>query len=450
MADPERVGDAADEVEEMEEEEEQTGVDGFTNQVLRRPDVLAALQGRLHAEMLEHLPASVKRRIKALKKIQLEATNIEAKFYEEVHLLECKYQKLYVPLYEKRGDVISGLYEPTDLECEWESDDEKEEELRADMKNKVKIEDVDAKKEDNEINKNDETKGIPNFWLTIFKNVQMLSEMVQEHDEPILKHLYDIKVIFLESNPMDQRIYLGNTFIRWPGSSVGRAAGYELEGLGFDPRVLFLEFHFSPNEYFSNSVLTEKKCTHYVPVLTKEYEMKCTPDEGDPFSFEGPEIYKCKGHGSDMYKFKRRPIFLPWYTRGHDGKMEYVLDDEIGSVFLLYHYFVMLIFILFQGCIIDWKKGKNVTVKTIKKKQKHKSRGSVRTVTKTVQNDSFFNFFSPPCMPEDPEAEMDEETQALLTSDFEIGHYIRERIVPRAILYYTGRKDTVGWPWIFQ
>jgi hypothetical protein len=52
------------------------------------------------------------------------------------------------------------------------------------------------------INKNEETKGIPNFWLTIFKNVQMLSEMVQEHDEPILKHLFDIKVILLESNPM--------------------------------------------------------------------------------------------------------------------------------------------------------------------------------------------------------------------------------------------------------
>ena len=45
-------------------------------------------------------------------------------------------------------------------------------------------------------------------------------------------------------------------------------------------------------------------------------------------------------------------------------------------------------------------------------------------------------------VPEDPEAEMEEETHALLTSDFEIGHYIRERIVPRAVLYYTGRKDT--------
>ena len=47
------------------------------------------------------MPASVKRRIKALKKIQLETTMLEAKFYEEVHLLECKYHKLYTPLYEK-------------------------------------------------------------------------------------------------------------------------------------------------------------------------------------------------------------------------------------------------------------------------------------------------------------------------------------------------------------
>lgn len=50
--------------------------------------------------------------------------------------------------------------------------------------------------------KNENVKGVPDFWLTIFKNVAMLAEMVQEHDEPILKHLQDIKVIFSESNPM--------------------------------------------------------------------------------------------------------------------------------------------------------------------------------------------------------------------------------------------------------
>jgi len=52
--------------------------------------------------------------------------------------------------------------------------------------------------------------------------------------------------------------------------------------------------------------------------------------------------------------------------------------------------------LLFLSCTIEWTKGKNVTLKTIKKKQKHKGRGTVRTVTKTVPNDSFFNFFTPP------------------------------------------------------
>lgn len=45
-------------------------------------------------------------------------------------------------------------------------------------------------------------------------------------------------------------------------------------------------------------------------------------------------------------------------------------------------------------------------------------------------------------VPDDSEVDLDDETQALLTSDFEIGHYIRERIVPRAVLYYTGNLFT--------
>lgn len=56
-----------------------------------------------------------------------------------------------------------------------------------------------------------------------------------------------------------------------------------------------------------------------------------------------------------------------------------------------------------------------------------------------ICNCIYISFF---IVPDDPEVEMEEETQALLTSDFEIGHYIRERIVPRAVLYYTGRNHT--------
>lgn len=41
-------------------------------------------------------------------------------------------------------------------------------------------------------------------------------------------------------------------------------------------------------------------------------------------------------------------------------------------------------------------------------------------------------------MPDDEEGDMDEDLEALLAADFEIGHFIRERIVPRAVLYFTG------------
>ncbi len=54
------------------------------------------------------LPAPVKRRLKALKKIQFEATKIEAKFYEEIHALEVKYHQMYTPLYEKRATITKG------------------------------------------------------------------------------------------------------------------------------------------------------------------------------------------------------------------------------------------------------------------------------------------------------------------------------------------------------
>ena len=57
---------------------------------------------------LQSLPAPVKRRLKALKKLQFEATKIEAKFYEEIHALEVKYHEQYVPLYEKRAQITKG------------------------------------------------------------------------------------------------------------------------------------------------------------------------------------------------------------------------------------------------------------------------------------------------------------------------------------------------------
>merc|ERR1712112_665156 len=63
-----------------------------------------------------------------------------------------------------------------------------------------------------------------------------------------------------------------------------------------------------------------------------------------------------------------------------------------------------------------------------------------RTIEKKIKADSFFNFFDPPIVPslEDGAEEMDEETEQLLAADLEIGHFFRDRIIPRAVLYFTG------------
>lgn len=65
--------------------------------------MLAAITNRLHAEALASLPPTVRRRIRALRSLQKQFVETEAKFYNEVHALECKYEKLYKPLFEKVG-----------------------------------------------------------------------------------------------------------------------------------------------------------------------------------------------------------------------------------------------------------------------------------------------------------------------------------------------------------
>jgi nucleosome assembly protein 1-like 1 len=134
------------------------------------------------------------------------------------------------------------------------------------------------------------------FKINIIEN-KIKIILIKEQDEPVLKHLIDVRIT-MQDEPQKK---------------------------GFT-----IEFEFTSNEYFTNTI------------LTKSYELRTGPDEHEPLSYEGPEIVKSKG--SDIH----------------------------------------------------WNKGKNVTIKMVKKRQKHKNRGTIRVVTKEVQTDSFFNFFTPP------------------------------------------------------
>ena len=125
-----------EDVEEVEEEEtgEETKIKArqLTVQMMQNPQILAALQERLDGLVdtptgyIESLPKVVKRRVNALKNLQVKCAQIEAKFYEEVHDLERKYAVLYQPLFDKRFEIINAIYEPTEEECEWKPDEEDE------------------------------------------------------------------------------------------------------------------------------------------------------------------------------------------------------------------------------------------------------------------------------------------------------------------------------------
>ena len=85
--------------------------------LMQNPQVLAALQNQLGSMVgvqsgyIESLPKVVKRRIKALKKLQFEVIKIESKFYEEVHDLECKYAEQFAPLYDRRREIGKHVVE---------------------------------------------------------------------------------------------------------------------------------------------------------------------------------------------------------------------------------------------------------------------------------------------------------------------------------------------------
>jgi len=276
---------------------------------------------------LDTLPQSVQKRIKALKKLQSDHDALEEQFRKEMEAIEKKYDGLKHPLYSRRSEIVNGKSEPTAEELAGAEDAKKDE----------------AKTE----SKEDDIKGIPEFWLTALKHHPDVEQMIQPHDEPILKHLTDIKVSFPDKE-------CAETFC--------------------------LTFEFSANEYFKNSV------------LTKTFNMESVP--------EGT-----------------------------------TLKDIVSSE-------------------IEWKEGKNVTVKKVQKRQgggggkrggrggrggKGGNAGKVVTVEEDVE--SFFHFFDNIDLEEfdDPEAAED-----MLESDFDLGTLFQSEIIAEAVKWFTGEAAIEG------
>ncbi|KAH9828972.1 nucleosome assembly protein [Rhodofomes roseus] len=94
------------------------------------------------------------------------------------------------------------------------------------------------------------------------------------------------------------------------------------------------------------------------------------------------------------------------------------------------------------GTAIKWKEDKDLTKEFEIKKQRNKNTNRTRLVRKAKPTESFFNFFAPPQPPseeDDIDGEELEEIEEKLEMDYQIGEDIKEKIIPRAIDYFTGR-----------
>ncbi|KAK6075913.1 nucleosome assembly protein [Seiridium cupressi] len=91
-----------------------------------------------------------------------------------------------------------------------------------------------------------------------------------------------------------------------------------------------------------------------------------------------------------------------------------------------------------EGDKIDWKEGKDLTVRVESKKQRNKNTKQTRIVKKTVPTESFFNFFSPPVAPMEEEDDAASDIEERLELDYQLGEDIKEKLIPRAIDWFTG------------
>ncbi|KAM5547353.1 nucleosome assembly protein 1,2 [Rosa sericea] len=92
------------------------------------------------------------------------------------------------------------------------------------------------------------------------------------------------------------------------------------------------------------------------------------------------------------------------------------------------------------GTEIEWYPGKCLTQKLLKKKPKKGSKNN-KPITKTEDCESFFNFFSPPQVPEEDEdldEDAAEELQNQMEQDYDVGSTIRDKIIPHAVSWFTG------------
>ncbi|KAH7097114.1 nucleosome assembly protein [Auriculariales sp. MPI-PUGE-AT-0066] len=145
---------------------------------------------------------------------------------------------------------------------------------------------------------------------------------------------------------------------------------------------------------------------------------------------------------------------LPTSTPGYTLEFEFVENEFFTNKLLTKTYYYEdeldyhgdYVYEKAEGCKIDWKdEEKNLTKSFEIKKQRNKNTNRTRLIRKAHPADSFFNFFEPPKLPAEDEDDDDVDEEELaeleerLELDYQIGEDLKERVIPRAIDFFTGK-----------
>lgn len=220
------------------------------------------MQKNAHLKVLAQLSPDVRKRVRALRKLQLETNAVEMEFSQKEFELEKEFQAKHQVILKKRFEIVCGQHEPNDEESDYPDPGLLQ---RVDENISLLTQlNIDGTTEGSP----NHVKGIPNFWLHILYSNPMLDFIIHDGDDEILKHLIDIRVAY-QSHPH---------------------------------YAFILEFEFSENPFFENAT------------LTKEYILKMTFD--DLLLYEGPEI--CKTVGCEIqWKNDKKPVepsFLDFFN----------------------------------------------------------------------------------------------------------------------------------------
>ncbi|GKY94211.1 hypothetical protein MPSEU_000387000 [Mayamaea pseudoterrestris] len=234
---------------------------------------------------LQHLPEYVIHRVERLRSLHDKREHIMADYLAERAALEYKFGALLNPLFQERNSIVQG-----------EMDDEI-------AKDHAGEETTDA--EEAQADHGAPVKGIPQFWLCAMMHNETTAELITEDDVDCLEKLCNVTCVDRE------------------------------DGKGFT-----LHFHFAPNDYFTNEVLTK---TYEVPNMLLPDEPLLKNVQGTPIAWKDGRsltfrMVKKKQRGKGKHAGQVRTVekqedlesFFRWFEPPEMPPMD-ELDEEEAS-----------------------------------------------------------------------------------------------------------------------